>query len=302
MRVTNRMTMDMIQRNISLTAEKMGDLQTKMSTRKRVNVASDDPSAVHTALSIRSTMAENKQYLRNIESAKIWMNATDASLQRLEDTLIEAKSLAVRAANGTWSEEQMASMSKQADELLKQAIQVGNSTLGEDYIFSGFKVKNEPFIYVAESIDPGPPPVSTPASVLYNGDDGGIERDIGRGSTVVVNVPGDRLESVVFDVLIELRDKLVAGENTSLPLTDLDKALSAISSAHGEIGARMSRLGDAEERYGSVQANLAAVLSKNEDLDYAEAVLDLTAQETAYKAAMAAAARLSQISLLDYLR
>lgn len=302
MRVTHRMNLDTIQRSINLTAERMGDLQTKMATRKRVNVASDDPPAAFTAVSVRSTMAENEQYLRNIDSARTWMSATESCMQRLENTLIEAKSLAVRAANGTWSDEQLVSMSKQADELLKQALQIGNSTLGDDYIFSGFKVKTEPFTYTAGSTDPGPPPVFTPPSVHYVGDDGSIARDIGRGASIAINTQGSGLIPVVFDVLIDLQEKLAAGDNASLPLSELDEGISVIASVHGEIGARMSRLNDTEERYSAVQTHLAAVLSKSEDLDYAQAVTDLTAQETAYKAALAAAARLSQVSLLDYLR
>ncbi len=80
MRVTNRMLVEMIQDNIVRAAYRMSAIQTKMSTAKRVNTPSDDPPATAFALSVRSVMSENDQRLRNIDSAKTWLNATEASL------------------------------------------------------------------------------------------------------------------------------------------------------------------------------------------------------------------------------
>ena len=43
-------------------------------------------------------------------------------------------------------------------------------------------------------------------------------------------------------------------------------------------------------------------LSKIEDADIAEAIMDLKAKEVAYQAALASAARVLNVSLVDYLR
>lgn len=288
MRVTNRMLLEMVQNNISRASERMGAIHSQLSTGKRVNVPSDDPPAAATALALRASMAENEQYLRNIESAQTWLNATEVCLQDLEDTLVQAKTLAVRAANGTWDQEQLQSMARQAEALLQQAIQIGNSTLRGDYLFSGFKIDTEPFTFNGTGVD-------------YQGDEGSMERTIGRGIHMTVNITGSSVFPSVFEALTALTNSLSLGQNTALPLTELDECIDNISSAHGEIGAKIKRLDNTSQRYSAMQVNLASVLSRAVDLDFAEGVSELTAQETIYKAALAAAARINQTSLLDYL-
>jgi len=44
------------------------------------------------------------------------------------------------------------------------------------------------------------------------------------------------------------------------------------------------------------------IMSDKQDIDIMQVVSDLSKQETAYQAAIAASAKVSQVSLLDYLR
>ncbi|MGQ9674417.1 MAG: flagellar hook-associated protein FlgL [Chloroflexota bacterium] len=303
MRVTNRMLLSMVQYSISRASGRMGDLHAKLSTGKRVNVPSDDPPAAATALALRAAMAENEQYVKNAESAKTWLSATEAGLKNLEDTLTQAKTLAIRAANDTFSDDQVWSMAQQAEHLLQQAVQIGNATLGDDFLFAGFRVETRPFTYTPGTFDPGPPPsVIVSPSVTYNGDDGIMVRTVGRGVNIGVNTPGSSLFPEAFQALVDLTTQLAQGQNDSLPLDELDRCIGAVSSAHGEVGAKVNRLNEAIQRFSAVGANLASVLSRTEDLDYAEAITELTGQETIYRAALEAAARINQISLLDYLK
>lgn len=303
MRVTNRMLMDMVQHSISRASGRMGDLHAQMATGKRVNVPSDDPPAAATALALRAAMAENEQYVKNVQSGKTWLKATEASLSRLVETLIQAKTLATRAANDTFSEEQLRSMGQQAEQLLRQAVEIGNATLGDDFLFAGFKVETTPFTYTPGTFDPGPPPtVVTPPSVSYNGDDGIMARTIGRGISIGVSTPGSSLFPEAFEALIDLTVRLAQGQNDSLPIAELERCIGAVSSAEGEIGAKVNRLDQTMVRYSAIETNLTSILSKTEDLDYAEAITELEGQETIYRAALAAAARINQISLLDYLK
>ncbi len=106
----------------------------------------------------------------------------------------------------------------------------------------------------------------------------------------------------MFQTLTTLTNNLSLGQNTALPLTELDQCIDEVSSAHGEVGAKIKRLNDTSQRYSAMQVNLASVLSRAVDLDFAEGTSELTAQETIYKAALAAAARINETSLLDYLK
>jgi len=201
----------------------------------------------------------------------------------------------VRAANGTWSQDQLLTFAEEAEQLLQQAIQIGNSNLGGDYLFAGFKVRTTPFTY-----DAGPPP-----TVTYNGDGGAMMRTLGRDSTITVNIPGSNLFLTIFDTLIALRQNLLdgnQGEISSQRLPELDQSLEAVSCNRGEIGAKINRLEDTGRRYATVQLHLSGVLSKAEDLDFAEAITELSGEETVYRAALAAAAKITQYSFLDYMK
>ena len=48
--------------------------------------------------------------------------------------------------------------------------------------------------------------------------------------------------------------------------------------------------------------NFSGLLSKTEDLDVAEAIIYLKAQENVYRAALATGARIMQPTLVDFLR
>jgi flagellar hook-associated protein 3 FlgL len=68
------------------------------------------------------------------------------------------------------------------------------------------------------------------------------------------------------------------------------------------VGASMNRLTTASSI--SQENNIATtqVLSDLQDADYTQVVSDLAKQQTAYQAAIAASAKISQVSLLDYLQ
>ena len=69
----------------------------------------------------------------------------------------------------------------------------------------------------------------------------------------------------------------------------------------GVIGARTNQIETAIARSADDVLTITEQLSSLEDVDIAEAVMDLELQQTAYEAALAAFAQSSQTSLLDFL-
>lgn len=299
MRITSRLLIETIQRNISDAAGRMSDLQTKMASAKRIMRPSDDPSGSAMALSLRSTISETDQYLRNIESAGTWLNASEASLNNIEDTIVKAQQLALRASNQTWSTQQLQTLADEAHQLLQQVLSDANGSLSGDYLFAGFRTGTVPFVYTPA--DPGPPVV--PASVAYNGDTNGIIRSLGLNTLMQVNVTGNRLQPLL-NTLVNLEQNLRDADSAALStrIDELGTHLDTITGLHGEIGAKTKSLQDTKTRYGTIEANLKSLLSKTVDLDFAEAITKLTGDETTYKAALAAAGKITQYSLMDYLR
>lgn len=84
-------------------------------------------------------------------------------------------------------------------------------------------------------------------------------------------------------------------------LNNLDRANDNILTVRARIGSRMSEL----ESLGNVNADLslqyAETLSNIQDLDYAKAISDLTRKQTDLQAAQQSFAKISQLSLFNYL-
>jgi len=84
-------------------------------------------------------------------------------------------------------------------------------------------------------------------------------------------------------------------------LTQLDNSLAHIGDVRSEVGARLNSIDDTQANREDAKVTLESTLSDLKDLDYAEAVSRLTLQQTGLQAAQASYARLSQLSLFDYL-
>lgn len=87
-----------------------------------------------------------------------------------------------------------------------------------------------------------------------------------------------------------------------IPLQDLDNSLDNVLRKISELGGKQNRVELARERMLDLQLNLTRILSEEQDLDYAEAIMELKMEEFAYRTALAVGARIIQPSLVDFLR
>ncbi len=84
-------------------------------------------------------------------------------------------------------------------------------------------------------------------------------------------------------------------------LKKLEGFTSTVSSEHTSLGTRMNRVDVIEARLGDDTTNYTTLMSKNEDTDYALAIMKLNSAETTYQAAMQVGAKIMQMSLVNYL-
>lgn len=84
-------------------------------------------------------------------------------------------------------------------------------------------------------------------------------------------------------------------------LEDLDSVLSSLSTQISDFGARANRITIQTEIYANLKLANQENLSEKQDTDLTEAILNLKAKEVAYQAALSAAAKTMQLSLVDYL-
>lgn len=178
MRVADKMAFNQVTHNLSKNRTDMNELQNQAATQKRINKPSDDPAASARVLANRTEERGGKQFLKNINVARSFLEFTDQSLSELSESLMRAKELAIQQANdaGT-SVETRRTVASEIEQIYAQAVQIGNRKLGDRYIFGGFKTTTPPF-------DP---------SGEYAGDDGDMNLQINKDAFVAMNVSGDKI-------------------------------------------------------------------------------------------------------------
>jgi len=91
------------------------------------------------------------------------------------------------------------------------------------------------------------------------------------------------------------------GEAAGRLIGDLTEGINQLLNQRSAVGAKVIRLEAAETRLDELEYNFTDLLSQVEDADITQLVTDLATQENSYHAALIAAAKIIQPSLLDFL-
>ena len=152
------------------------------------------------------------------------------------------------------------------------------------------------------------PAASVRPDGTYAGDGGAVTRRVGPDVTVQVDSngtdtfgpDGDNLFSHLADLAKALRAGDAAGISAGIEALDGD--LTTLSAAQSSAGARYNRITRSSDLANDSVLQLKSSLSDVEDVDLAEAAVELQVQEVAYQAALAATGKTIQPSQLDFLR
>lgn len=146
----------------------------------------------------------------------------------------------------------------------------------------------------------------------YQGDGGQQQIAIQDGAFVPQNLTGDRVFQGagssggvdVFSILNQVATALNSNDRTAM-----NNLLSQLDTARGQVDAQRSLMGShqnlvqaVQDRQNDFKVSLESIRSGIEDADLSEAITKLTQQQTAYQASLGAAAKISNVSLLDFLK
>src|SRR5258705_2071115 len=95
MRITNNMIVTQQVTGLQSNIAALKQAQDRVTTGKRVGVASDDPSAAMSVMQTRSSLHVLDQYRTNVQRASSRVNLEDGVLQQVGDLVTRAKQLAL---------------------------------------------------------------------------------------------------------------------------------------------------------------------------------------------------------------
>ncbi len=119
--------------------------QEQISSGKRINRPSDDPTGMMEVLSLRTRIGKSEQYLKVMGNARSILDTADSAVGQVNDQLKKAKELSIQAANATSDASTRKTLALSIDQILATVVQLGNTTVTGKYIFSGNKL-NTPAI------------------------------------------------------------------------------------------------------------------------------------------------------------
>jgi flagellar hook-associated protein 3 FlgL len=271
-------------------AERLGTLQSQVSTGLRIQQASDDPAGAVRAAGLHSGLSRLEQYTTAVNAATGWVKAEDAALGQITDTLRKGYTQALQGAN-TATPETRTAIADALDALSNTLVQLGNTTFDGRYLFGGGQTTAPPFS-------------GTPGAVTYSGDDTVRQATVGEGVQVAVNQPGSTVMRDVFTTLHDLSTALRGGDQAAITagVASLNTHLTRITGLRGAAGERLNQLSLAADHLEASKITVNSALDDVEGVDITQAIVDLKTQENLYTAASYVSSTLGRGGLLQWLR
>ena len=320
MRITNNMIVNSYLNSFNKSLERQNQLQEQLADGKAIHRPSDDPVRAVRSLKYNTNLAENEQFMQNVKDATSWMETTDSAMSQISSIMTRAKELVI-SADGTKSVDSLHALGEELDGMIDAAVTVGNTQIGDRYLFAGQMDKTQPLERTT---------ITDPATglavevVQYKGDTNrismpaqsglinptqdsvnltGIEA-FGPAATYATTPPTVTLQTL--NQLIEVKNELLKASPDvnwlgSTGLGYVNNGHDYALQAQTRLGARSSSYTMLSNMLENNNTTITTNLSMNEDLDIPKAIIEFKNSENVYNAALAVGSKIMPQSLVDFL-
>jgi flagellar hook-associated protein 3 FlgL len=275
---------------------KLGETQERIASGKRLQRYSDGPVDAANALYLRAEESDLASYAKAAEDAMGWLTTQDGVLQSASSIMQRVRELVIAAGNASNGPQERETIATELEGLRDQLLTVVNTKYVGRSVFGGF----------------APNAVSQVAGTwTWQGDGGQINRRIGSEVVVQANIDGAAVFGFngppgtdLFSTLDTIAGHVRTGDQavTTVGLGEIEARTNDILNGLAVVGARSNLIesvkGDAEARTSTLKQQRSTL----EDVDVAQAALELAQAESGYRATLAAASRLQLPTLIDFLR
>ncbi|WGX97865.1 flagellin [Nocardioides sp. L-11A] len=292
-RVTQRMMTEGSLANLQRSLGRMAALQEQLSTGRVINRPSDNPTGTTAAMRIRTSVADQAQYVRNARDGLGWLGQVDSTLDSVTGAVRRARDLALQGANtGAMGQQARDALAIEVEGVRDQLLGQANARYLERPIFGGVTSGGQAY----------------DATGNWVGVAGAVNRRVADDVVVQVDVDGRTVfgdgATSVFAELDALATALRSGDSAGITASiDVLRAReNTVVGARAAAGTRYQRIELSAQAADDTKTSLSNHLSTIENADLAETTVHLKLQEVAYQAALGATSRVLQPSLLDFLR
>jgi flagellar hook-associated protein 3 FlgL len=283
---------------IESAATRLMEFQRQVSTGKRIEKPSDDPSATLGSIGEHNETAAIDQYARTTDTVASRLAVVDTVLSDLITQLERGQVSAASARGSSKTQVQRDAAATELEAIRDTIFSDMTTAFNGTYLFSGSNSTVAPY-----SRPPGGP-VSA-----YAGSANEMVVDVDQQRALKITFNGQQLTQGgdAQDIFVEF-DNLIAavraGNDAGIGagMDALQRMFDRVSTAQGRVGADLRTIDEQKLRLDELKRSSAKRISVLEDTNMAEAISGMAQADAAYRAALGAASTVTKQSLMDYLR
>jgi len=303
MRITANMSSDNSIYNLQQSRARLDKIQSQIASGQNVNTPSDNPISARLLLDVGDKLRSIDQRSSNINKATTWLQLTNTALGGMAEIVTQAKKIAGSINTGSDDPTIRQNAHDQLVNFKQQLVDMANSQYGDQYIFGGANNSVAPFNNTNNN---------------FAGDGTQLSIEVAQNATQGMNLTGDRIlkgsgtnpSYGSIDILKSFDDLIAAVGDSSTASNvpaitqaaiDLQDGSTQLNTAISDTLSRMTRLDSMSKLNENTRNTLLSVASNVQNVDYAKLAVDLNQQKLAFEASLSATAKISDLSLLNYL-
>ena len=241
----------------------MSQIQSRLSTGKRINSAEDDTSGYALSKHLESRTRGLSQALENVGTAKNVLNIAEGGFQSQMSLLQTMKEKATQAADGSWSNEQRAAIHDQFDALRTEFDVISSDTLfNGNALFTANEMKFQ--VGAGENDQLG---VTFGTSVASS---------VGEAGTDISVIDLSYVDAASHNAAETTANAAATTEVfASAAITTLNDAIKSLAKSIQNVGDNNARLSSKEESLSLAISNTDATRSRIEDADFAKEQMEM---------------------------
>ncbi|NCV63712.1 MAG: flagellar hook-associated protein 3 [Betaproteobacteria bacterium] len=306
MKVSTSMFFDRASAQLGNVQGSLAKTQEQLSVGKQITKPSDEPDKASLVTRLESEIARQKSYQGNLKSMEIRLKSEETALNNTSDVMYRMKELATQAANDTLSDPDRKTIALEMAELKNQMLSLANSQDSNgNYLFAGSRVSQMPFGPDAKGV------------IVYKGDQTRMLVGVGDNRRMNQNIPGsDAFTNVVrddgkggkvgigfFQAMGDLIDAVKGSNRVAIQrgISEIDTLQQGLSNASAQVGTDLNVVDSQNNVLDEITLRLKTTMSDIQDLDYTEAITKMNKDQLALEAAQSSFAKISKLSLFNYI-
>jgi len=221
------------QRQLALSTNSLSTSYERLSSGKRINSAKDDAAGLQISSRLTSQINGLNQASRNANDAISLSQTAEGALDEYTNTVQRMRTLAVQASNGSNTDADRTALDKEFGELELELQRIASQTS-----FGG-------------------------VSLLDGAYDESFQVGADSGQLIAVKISTD------FSTVVGTGGSLTGFTEAQQAISDLDSALSTVTGARADLGAKQNRFNSVIRSNDNTAQNVSASRSRIEDTDYA---------------------------------